>query len=281
MISKFKFKLDENIGDHPSCRVVLYCCVDVLITMMSRRKVLCYSFERRIILLALFSLTGVLHIHSLLSRFILESSKDLNLHVIAVDVTIGNSSKTNQALRSRDPTKNSMQSSMSTDAMNTGDPCFGKEQLVAMIRTASRQAEDQASKVRITEKLCQDLPTWNEVTRLYGEEPVILGLDTCQQYRDMLSKDNIEPKPRVAGLFNTGTNAMARSLRMNLKFLSFRVPYEVPWGKHVPAAYKSSNTFPLNNRDSKEHVLPIVMVRDPYRWMISMVSQNKVIRNEF
>ena len=48
--------------------------------------------------------------------------------------------------------------------------------------------------------------------------------------------------------------------------------HEVPWGKHVDVKYRMSNTFPRGNREAKVNVLPVVLVRDPYQWMISMVS---------
>jgi hypothetical protein len=62
------------------------------------------------------------------------------------------------------------------------------------------------------------LPTWTQVSTLYGAEPIVYGLDTCQAYRERLQYYNVtEGKPRVAGLFNTGTNAVAQSLLINYK----------------------------------------------------------------
>jgi len=40
-----------------------------------------------------------------------------------------------------------------------------------------------------------------------------------------------------------------------------------------PEKYRLLNTFPKKNPDKnlKEYVLPVVVVRDPFRWMSSMV----------
>jgi len=207
------------------------------------------SFAARIALVALFPLIWLLNIHSVLTGF-WESSKNLNFDTNVVD------DYTNK---------------------NSTDPCFDKEPLLAMLRAASEQS-DKWAKIKMTQDLCQELPTYSEVTRLYGKEPVIIGLDTCHHYRELLAEqnNNTHPMPRIAGLFNTGTNAMARSLRMNLEFIDYKQPYEVPWGKHTPAKYKFNNTHPLDNPEPKHLVLPIVMIRDPYRWMKSMVSTNIV-----
>lgn len=75
----------------------------------------------------------------------------------------------------------------------------------------------------------RSLPTWTQVSNLYGSEPIIYGLDTCQAYQERLLQFNAskivsEPKPRVAGLFNTGTNAVAQSMSINYRsVLDFKV----------------------------------------------------------
>jgi hypothetical protein len=60
------------------------------------------------------------------------------------------------------------------------------------------------------------LPKWSSVTKLYGEGPVILGLDTCEQFRKEVPQDDAFIAP--AGLFNTATNTLADYLRQNLEF---------------------------------------------------------------
>lgn len=57
------------------------------------------------------------------------------------------------------------------------------------------------------------LPTWEQVTSLYGTEPVFYGLDTCQRFRE--HSDPAEHFIGVAGTFNTGTNLLADLLQKN------------------------------------------------------------------
>jgi hypothetical protein len=40
------------------------------------------------------------------------------------------------------------------------------------------------------ESIVQDLPTWESVTNMYGSEPVILGLETCQAFRSNVDMVN-------------------------------------------------------------------------------------------
>jgi hypothetical protein len=50
----------------------------------------------------------------------------------------------------------------------------------------------------------EQLPPWGQILENYGAEPVILGLDRCQAYRDA-----VPPEQRIvgpAGMFSTGTN---------------------------------------------------------------------------
>jgi hypothetical protein len=150
----------------------------------------------------------------------------------------------------------------------TNSACQGKEGLINILRRAGR--------ITISQDLCQELPTDSEVSELYGDGPVVYGLDTCEQYRALLSANAnngtaVEPLVRVAGMFNTGTNAFQHSLNINIKRLRSKDDYAVPWGKHVEAKHKWVNTQFPSKTESKKHVLPVVLVRDPFRWMQSMV----------
>jgi hypothetical protein len=65
----------------------------------------------------------------------------------------------------------------------------------------------------IDEKVVDELPTWENVTNMYGSEPVVLGLDTCAAFRE-----KVPPKDRLiaaAGMFNTGTNFFIQLLERN------------------------------------------------------------------
>lgn len=163
--------------------------------------------------------------------------------------------------------------------------------------------------------LCDQLPQLKQVVSLYGATPVVLGLETCAPYRALVaaavakstpvpvahsfSNETVvpfvatSPRPviRVAGLYNSGTNALTAALADNHFPHSFDYGneyvdgtsrtngslWEVPWGKHVPPtkgrreASSSSDVEPA----LVPLVLPIVIVRDPFRWMSSMVRTSK------
>jgi hypothetical protein len=144
--------------------------------------------------------------------------------------------------------------------------CEGKEKLLGILL--------RAGKDDVTREDCERLPKWDEVSSLYGDEPIILGLDTCERFRKNLKALNqtgalIEPFVRVAGLFNTGTNALSQSLSLNVKHVNDPKEYDVPAGKHVPSKPIWISTF-AREMDKRKKVLPVVLLRDPLRWMQSM-----------
>ncbi|KAL7565086.1 hypothetical protein ACA910_005094 [Epithemia clementina (nom. ined.)] len=123
--------------------------------------------------------------------------------------------------------------------------------------------------IKIDLELLRRLPKWKDVSKLYGDQPVILGMERCQEFCREHRPAN--RTAAIAGMFNTGTNAMAqyfyRNLQMpdnpNLGFLA-----NVPWHKHGWVDLRGRNFF----RDPSNHesVLPIVIIRDPYGWFQSM-----------
>ena len=173
--------------------------------------------------------------------------------------------------------------------------CIGKEPLLSILVRSGKAAKD------FTSNDCKVLPTWAEVVDLYGEKPIIFGLDSCARYREHLQaqKDGFlpvpleftnltvppKPQPRVAGLFNTGTNALAQSFWLNIEQLKFNFgngadprrnktrydfeEYNLFEGKHVPPKREWYTTF---NRTAagRWNLLPVVLIRDPFRWMQSM-----------
>ena len=143
--------------------------------------------------------------------------------------------------------------------------CIGKEPLLKKISDAG-----------ISDPNCTSLPLWNQITRLYGNEPVIVGLDTCTAYRRSVA-DGGGAVPRIAGMYNTGTNALAKLFELNWKNHTFAYDLEgsyfkwdVPYGKHVPYHKKDNVTVPGGNPTPKDLVLPIVLIKDPLWWMQSM-----------
>jgi len=96
------------------------------------------------------------------------------------------------------------------------DSCVGKEEWLNDIWP--HNPDDM-------EAFCENLPTRHDIEKLYGEEPVIVGLDTCKRYRSIVAKavqneTIFGPLPRVAGLYNTGTNALAKNFELNLFHIS-------------------------------------------------------------
>ena len=156
---------------------------------------------------------------------------------------------------------------------NLEDPCFDRAPLLKLIRTAQTQVGFWDSSTESVRKLCRSLPTWSEVQSLYGTEAIIAGMDTCADYLSLVEENRDYPRPRIAGLYNSGTNALDQNLRKNLRLKNVFWDANVPWGKHLPPKYRLLNTYPWYNMEDHLSVLPIVIIRDPYRWMISMCKK--------
>lgn len=128
------------------------------------------------------------------------------------------------------------------------------------------------------------LPTWKELTDLYGDlladQPIYTaGKETCQRFRDSVSPDRA--LIGTAGMFNSGTNAMTYYLRANLRMQSAPdrpkrhhdgILSQVPWDKHYFASLKHNHTAKHFEAYTKEHVLPIVVIRDPLTWLHTMCT---------
>lgn len=154
----------------------------------------------------------------------------------------------------------------------------GKERLVQILREAKVPSLDKESIDR--------LPTWDQVVDLYGDSPVILGLDTCQRFRD-----SIDPRKAFlasAGPFNSGTNLLSELLwnncalpKLRRKLDTYAKRWQVNWGKHQPPISRSDNST-FHNQVYKSidntFVLPVVAVREPYSWMQSMCRYSYAAR---
>jgi hypothetical protein len=162
--------------------------------------------------------------------------------------------------------RTSLQASYDDD-QEDADPCLGKERLIGILTSAN---------ITVKTDLCYRLPTWQAVSNLYGDNPIVVGLETCSTYQRIIKEAGVSAMPRVGGLYNTGTNALAWSFLENIQKIGEKDligqlhPYELPWGKHTPAPYRLNITFPRDNAEYPHHVLPILLVRDPYRWMQAM-----------
>jgi hypothetical protein len=138
---------------------------------------------------------------------------------------------------------------------------------------------EKAGDLKVDLEVLRALPTWETVTKLYGDKPVILGQETCQQFRD-----NVPVEHRyagVAGQMNTGTNALAKLLRNNLNVPentaeSEGILWTVPWYKH--SWVDLWGRYRYQGPQNHSFVLPVVLVRDPYFWMNSMCQSPYTMR---
>jgi hypothetical protein len=88
----------------------------------------------------------------------------------------------------------------------------GREELLAILHDAGVHDMDAAA--------IAQLPTWQQVTRLYGTSghPIIYGLETCASFRQQTPREDISVG--TAGLFNTGTNPLSMYLQANCEIPS-------------------------------------------------------------
>lgn len=144
----------------------------------------------------------------------------------------------------------------------------GRERLIDILADAGVEELDVHT--------IMSLPKWSSVTRLYGEGPVVIGLETCQKFRETTPLD--DASIGTAGMFNTGTNPFAMYIQSNCKMPHNThdkhggTRWQVPWGKHTLASRKWNQTAGRDEKVNKTNVLPIVIVRDPYFWMQSMCT---------
>jgi hypothetical protein len=92
-----------------------------------------------------------------------------------------------------------------TDVFDHSEETYGvDEHLLKILRAAG---------VEIDEELAAILPTWEDIVSMYGDRPIVSGLETCEAYRE-----NVRPEDRMtgpAGMFNTGTNLLFELLKVN------------------------------------------------------------------
>ena len=145
-----------------------------------------------------------------------------------------------------------------------------KEKILHLIR-------DNAKINHMSQNTYDALPTWSLVTSLYGDRPQIIGKEQCQIFQSQ--GDLADKFLGVAGPFNTGTNLLADALTRNCALHKKQAKYgkknlgvrwQVPWGKHVPpkdAEFRANNVAEHSKGIDPQQVLPVVMTRDPFRWL--------------
>eukprot|EP00581_Thalassiosira_minuscula_P007937 CAMPEP_0183711676 /NCGR_PEP_ID=MMETSP0737-20130205/7129_1 /TAXON_ID=385413 /ORGANISM="Thalassiosira miniscula, Strain CCMP1093" /LENGTH=547 /DNA_ID=CAMNT_0025940243 /DNA_START=30 /DNA_END=1673 /DNA_ORIENTATION=+ len=134
-----------------------------------------------------------------------------------------------------------------------------------------------SANVEIDEELAKQLPTWDNVVSLYGETPIIRGLETCEPYRQSIAAKDRMTGP--AGMFNTGTNLLFELLKENCEIPEARamhreprrngMRWQVPWGKHnPPTTHRNRNVAKAWGKGIKQSdFFPVVLIKDPYSWM--------------
>jgi hypothetical protein len=143
--------------------------------------------------------------------------------------------------------------------------------------------------VELDESELLDLPTWEDIVDLVGDSPVVHGLETCEAFRN--SVPAVERNLGAAGMFNTGTNLVTSLLKQNCKIPervakygtaasreAHGIRWQVSWGKHTPAHYKWDHATDHARDIDKTSILPVVTIRDPYKWMASMCKNGYTAR---
>ena len=113
------------------------------------------------------------------------------------------------------------------------DETFGIDEHIVNILTAAN--------IQLDAELASQLPSWDDIVSMYGEKPIVHGLETCKTYRD-----TVEPADRMlgpAGIFNTGTNLLFELMKANCNIKEARTSkthrepmrngmrFQPPWGK--------------------------------------------------
>ena len=93
---------------------------------------------------------------------------------------------------------------------------------------------------------------------------------TCRRYWHLVP-DSGARSVGVAGLFNTGTNFLYTLLSKNCVFPGNPgTRWQVSWGKHNPPEWRTRHSEKSEVGTDQESVLPVVVIKDPLTWIVSM-----------
>jgi len=124
---------------------------------------------------------------------------------------------------------------------------------------------------QISLKTYHDLPNWSDVSAMYGHHGRLIGQ---KKHCEAFLGDGKDVKTKwlaPAGHFNTGTNLLSDALNKNCDLKHTR--WQVPWGKHNPPKnkeFRNKNRIPAYAYMDPNQTLPVVIIRDPFRWLQSM-----------
>ena len=103
-----------------------------------------------------------------------------------------------------DYNKNIAQGRTNNAIVNYNITYADKIPIINYFRLAGVELDDESIKL---------LPTWSQIESIIGNEPVIHGLEKCEEY-----KNNVPALRRMlgsAGIFNSGTNLVTRLMKEN------------------------------------------------------------------
>jgi len=87
--------------------------------------------------------------------------------------------------------------------------------------------------LRLDSGVQASLPTKQQISELYGTHPIIYGLERCVEFRKANPIPFNPPFVAIAGQMNSGTNALFRLMRDNLRVRSnenaLGILWTVPW----------------------------------------------------
>lgn len=125
--------------------------------------------------------------------------------------------------------------------------------------------------INVDENVIHRLPQWQEVTNLYGDKPIVVGMETCEAFRASIPAE--DRFVGVGGQQNAGTTVLSQMLINNLRIpenfqVNFGMSFQLPWNKHgwLDMRGKLQEYSPY----LAKIVLPVIVIRDPFFWMHSM-----------
>jgi hypothetical protein len=114
----------------------------------------------------------------------------------------------------------------------------------------------------------------DEINTNTSNTPIIIGLERCQEYRDVIAPDVKDRYAAVAGMFNTGNNAFELAMLLNLqKHQQHKYVGKLPWGRHRMEQDRLKHVAPGFENLNQTQCLPVLIIRDPLHWMHSMVCR--------
>ena len=134
------------------------------------------------------------------------------------------------------------------------------------LKNANEPIQRVLDSAKITSTKPNQLPKWRDITSMYGDKPVIHGIETCEHYREMVKPEDRTMGP--AGLFNTGTNLMWKLMTENCD-IDGEILFQAPWGKHSPASSRLKRVAWSGKGINQTEFFPFMMIKDPFSWMNS------------